>query len=171
MKTLLRNGHRTMELRQRQDCGASDTVMDFGSPDLALIFLRKCKLDPSSMALLRRFAAYSSGLPSLSRMNDHQVLQILARKISDRQVKIVVSQKAAAPLQGGSGQPIPAPPQPPTSVARPAPPEPMKPIPAAVPVEETVFVPIDAATQAATLRSAAQSGAPFCEECAKARSA
>jgi len=172
MKTFLHDGTRMIELRRGQDCSASDSVIRFGSPDLALLFLRKCK-NNGSMALLRRFAAYSAGLSTLSRMNDHQVLQLLARKISDQQIKIVVSQKAASSFKGGSGQPLPTelPPLPPPSVARPAPLEPVKPIPAPPPIEEAVFVPVDAAMQAATLKSAAQSGVPFCEECAKARSA
>lgn len=173
MKTLLHDGQRMIELRRRQDCSASDSVMNFGSPDLALLFLRKCKSDPGSMALLRRFVAYHSDQASLKRMSDHQVLQLLARNISDRQVKVVLH-KGSAPLKGGSAPPPipkPAPPQPKASVARPAPLEPIKPVAAPPPIEEAVFASVDAAAQAATLKSAAQSGAPFCEECAKARSA
>ncbi|WDT81767.1 MAG: hypothetical protein MPW14_08655 [Candidatus Manganitrophus sp.] len=130
MKTLLHDGQRMIELRRRQDCSASDSVMNFGSPDLALLFLRKCKSDPGSMALLRRFVAYHSDQAALKRMSDHQVLQLLARNISDRQVKVVLH-KGSAPSRGGSAQPPipkPAPPQPKASVARPAPLEPIKPV-------------------------------------------
>lgn len=173
MKTLLHDGQRMIELRRRHEGGPSDSVMNFGTPDLALLFLLKFKSDLSGMALLRRFAAYNSGQPSLSRISDHQVLKILARSISDRQIQVVLH-KGSAPFRGGSGQPSipkPAPPQPKATAARPAPPEPIKTVAAPLPMEEAVFASVDVAAQAATLKSAAQSGAPFCEECAKAQSA
>ncbi len=172
MKTLLRDGHRTVELCRWQDCSASDAVMNLGGLDFALLFLQKFKVDPSSMALLRRFTAYQSDFMSLSKMNDHQVLQLLAHKISNQQIKIVLH-KTRSSFKGGSGQAVLAPPtpQPRPSVARPAPLEPVEPITAPPPIEEAVFAAVDPAAQAATLKSAAQSGAPFCEECAKARSA
>ncbi len=173
MKTLLHTGRQTIELRRRHDCSASDSVMTFGSPDLALLFLLKFKSDLSGMALLRRFAAYSGGQTSLSRMSDHQLLKLLAAGISNQQIQVVLH-KGSAPLTGGAGQPAPPStptPQPRASVTRPAPLESIKPVTAPPPIEETILAAVDPAAQAATLRSAAQSGAPFCEECAKARSA
>ena len=139
--------------------------------------------DPMAMAALRRLSLAHAGGAELNLLDDHDVLSVLCRAVvggrlwlrgmaatSAAETPDAATSKpegfgvAAAPPAGGAPSP-PAPAPTPSSRA-PAPMAP--PPPPAAPPPPDAPPDLDNAAQAATLREAARTGVPFCEECAKA---
>lgn len=164
------------------ECEGCESLFANRDATLARLALTPALLHPGAMASLRRFAVVLAGGAALDRLDDHAVLAVLGEAVATGRLHLCRSQAGAEASAEGSpespvdfgvaskqteitGAPAPAPPAP-RMAAAPRPPPPPPPAPPADAAPE-----IDAAAQAATLREAARSGVPFCEECERARAA
>jgi hypothetical protein len=125
--------------------------------------LRELLNDAAAMARIRRLLIEDS-FQDLVGWSDHDVIDLLARRVVSGRLTIVSSDARRPPAIPAATRlvtapaPAPAPVQARTSAPAPRP-EPQAPAPA---------IP-NAAAQAAALSEAARDGTPFCEECAKYR--
>lgn len=153
-------------------CEAKSETWTPAGRHTALVWLRQFKGDPASMSGLRSMvhALHPATLPP-GFSNDEQVLEALSGLLSSGVLHVhsvpppVTGYRdpayVAAPAQAAPATRRPAPSQSSSSTA---------PVRAAEEAD-TFSSATDAAATAAVLRSAAESGVPFCEECAKAAAA
>ena len=126
----------------------------------ALNLLRRSKSDVWAQASLRSLVSNRSAPTTLTRLNDDQILEIVADLIASGELILVRTGEHAAGRVGDTalaGTPKSAPSPPPAP--RPA----SQSTPAPAPIDPKVFpANINAAAQAAANQQAAQQGAPFC---------
>lgn len=129
----------------------------------ALLFLRE-RITPGDLRTLRALLTHENALTG--RLDDAAVLRLVAHRLCARTLKATLwherrysfVERAALWQPARVELPAPAP-----RVA-----EPSAELQAAVPEKaETLPADVDAAAQAETLRTAARTGAPFCEICRK----
>ena len=193
MSRFLRSTGRRIEILRWYECGPEDTFMEFHDRFFALSFLRNLMSDPLNMVTLRSaLADILQDTEETSRMMDHEILEQLAAQIARGYVRLVVREGEALQVsdEGGSWSgsqetteaegastetqtaereeteaPVTEAPteiQPVTPIERSesareaAPQQPSE-------EEESLVPEAAAASQAAVLAVAAESGAPFCE--------
>lgn len=137
-----------------------DSIHRASTPEHALQFLERFKNDAVAMAGLRRLLGEREWLCDASRMTDDHVLATVARLMSAGELLAGLEWKSrvSAPRSEEAVAPVPAGAQPQSR-------------PEEEPEGETFAGDHDGATQAGALRAAAESGVPFCEECARAAAA
>jgi hypothetical protein len=134
-----------------------DSAFLFGDAERALQFLGQFKSDAAAMADLRRLLGERDWLASPGRLSDDEVLAAVARLLGSGELVAAVEWKPriSAPQLPDSAPEAPAP-------SRESSPQQEQ--------ESDTFGPgHDGAQQAAALVAASQSGAPFCEECERAK--
>ena len=118
--------------------------------------------DDARMAARRSQALKLADGTDWSRCSDHEVVAQLAAAVAARHLAAAIAptklMRMASPRVAAPGS---SPPAAPASSPRAA--------PAAAPAaDDSTFLSLDVAAMVATLRQAAETGAPFCEECARA---
>lgn len=158
-------------------CGELGGARNFADRKAAAFWLMQFKSDLSAMANFRTLAASSSDAgPALIRSNDNEVLKILS-SLLDRGILHAHSLPAPATAfrfgqsSAVSGKETPAARSPNTSQRASTQPQPSTAPQKLAEEDDTFSYTTDGAATAAVLRSAAASGVPFCEECAKAAAA
>ena len=131
-----------------------DTAYLFSDPERAIQFMAGFKGDPGAMAGLRRLLDERDWLYQTSRMNDDAVIKAVAELLGKGELVAGVEWKPrlSAPPQPEAAAPAAGPSAPSSTQEEPDP---------------NTFNDNDGAAQAAALINAAQSGVPFCEECAR----
>jgi hypothetical protein len=143
-----------------------------GRSDLALEWLRRFQKDRMVMSELRAQLSRAGLDAQLGSADDNRVLQEVAVRLSSGEFQVCA--ESSHPFQTAVASVTPTDPEaeaaaeilnaPPAPTPTPAP----KPEPAPAP---TLAGDADAAMIAEVLKQAAQTGAPFCEECQKAKQA
>ncbi len=127
----------------------------------ARITLTEAIGDDAVLGRLRSTARSLAEGTDLSRLDEHQLIELLTPLLADGWLNLGLHKPLAYQLV-----PVAAP------VSAPAAPAPASPRPAAAappdPVDSTFGSSLDVAAMVAVLKAAAASGVPFCEECAKA---
>lgn len=176
MRVCICQSPQRMEVRARHDGASADryeSVVQLRHPDEAQSFLRRHCTRPSALGELRQLAGDLRH--GASAQSDEEVLASVGRQLANGRL-ILVSGAASPPATGGgvdagAAPPPSAAPRRPPTVAPSAALPPPRPAPAPAPVAAAPeeFADVAQDTQAATLEQAAQSGAPFCEVCEKAK--
>ncbi len=193
MSRFLRSTGRRIEILRWYECGPEDTFMEFHDRFFALSFLRSLMTDPLNMVTLRSaLVDILQDTEDTSRLMDHEILEQLAGQIARGYIRLVLREGEALQTSGGGGSwsgsqetseaegastetqtadreetdagvtEAPTETQPVTPIERSepareaAPPQPSE-------EEESLVPEAAAASQAAVLATAAESGAPFCE--------
>ncbi|MEM1126096.1 MAG: hypothetical protein AAGI71_05540 [Bacteroidota bacterium] len=135
-------------------------------PDALARLRRLCARHPHNMMVLRRMLAQEGHGRGVERMTEAEVIRHVATLLGRGVLQLgTLSRLRARGSSGGSSPPEAPPPEEipeePTLEPAAAPPP-----PAPAPIDEEE---LDALVQAAALRAAAQSGAPFCERCERER--
>ena len=132
--------------------------------DLALHWLRQFQSNASTMAELQNLLGITV-TGSYAPTDPQLILQQIADKMASGEIQVCAEICGPVALIDTTGIATEEA-EPDLSKIKPTPAPAPKPAPA--PVESTLDPDNDAAAQAQVLKDAAQSGAPFCEECAKA---
>ena len=152
-------------------CDASGDLQEFADHSSALSWLRQTISDSPTMATLRSLASeHESAGVAVRQMSDDRVLEHVSWLL--RQGVLHVH---SIPAPATAWRIVQVEQASPSAVSRPvispkstsAPP----PVPKQIEEPDTFSSQTDAAATAAVLRSAAEDGVPFCEECAKAAAA
>lgn len=151
-------------------CSSCDSPVRAGDDSAARHWLGRHIGDAVAMAGLRQWAATAGLLAAPATADDQALADCLAAAIGSGALR--VCGPASTPklynlaiLRAPAASAAPA-----TAASPPAQPRPTA-AAAATPAESTFSAGLDSAEMAAALVRAAQDGAPFCEECAKAASA
>ena len=193
MSRFLRSTGRRIEILRWYECGPEDTFMEFHDRFFALSFLRNLMSDPLNMVTLRSaLADILQDTEDTSRMMDHEILEQLAGQIARGYVRLVVREGEALQVSGAGGswsgsqetteaegastetqtaereETDAAVTEAPAEIQPVTPTERREPAREAAPQqpseeEESLVPEAAAASQAAVLAVAAESGAPFCE--------
>ncbi|HWQ56778.1 MAG TPA: hypothetical protein VN442_24035 [Bryobacteraceae bacterium] len=134
-----------------------DSSQRVGTPERAAHMLGWLRGDPACLTGVRRLLAQRDWQFVVWRMNDDQVLATVSRLMSTGELLASVDWKnrISVPEVGEEGEPAPSGAQPPASSRE-------------QPDENTFGNDHDGGAQAGALGAAAESGVPFCEECARA---
>ena len=192
MSRFLRSTGQRIEILRWYECGPEDTFVEFHDRLFALGFLRSLMSDPLNMVTLRSaLVDILQDTEDTSRLMDHEILEQLAGQIARGYVRLVMREGEALQTSGGGGSwsgsretteaeaassetqtadseetgagvtesPTETRPVTPTERREPA-----REAATQQPSEDEPLVPeATAASQAAMLAAAAESGAPFCE--------
>ncbi len=152
MRKTLRKGMHEYKVVRGHEAGSEDNLMEFYGKASARGFLQGLMGDHSNMMTMRQILRESALQQNISRLNDQEIIGQLAVQVATGQVRIVEEHYDAP---SGTYEPfVEAAPGPgPTSAPRA---EPVQ------PVEKKVDPALVA--QAATMKMAAQSGTPLCEQ-------
>lgn len=154
-----------------QRCRESDRPWRFSDRQAASSWLKQFRPDPHFMASLRAvLSEHGHAGARFWRSSDEEALQALSWLLSSG---VLHAHRVPAPAtRGRSAATASASPQAAASSPKPTASRTSSASPPPTPVAEadTFSAQTDAAATAAVLRSAAASGVPFCEECAKAAS-
>ena len=149
MRFTLRSGPQEIEIVSRED------FLELHDRDMTMEYLRQFLDDPVNRGVLRQSLAEGGLQVGAHRFEDEDLLVVLAHRLLSGELKA---------LRRRQDQPVPPPQE--TAEATPrelettsAPPASSSP----TPPEEEVPPEVDQVAQAATLESAAESGAPLCE--------
>ena len=144
------------------------TQVTLGDSVSAQLFLSEATGDDGAQVRLRCTALAMADGTDLSRLDEQQLVDLLAPWLADGWLHIGSSKPAvyqlvpvSAPAAAAALSTAPAPA--PASAPRPA-----APSPSPAPVDSTFAPNLDIEAMVAALRAAAQTGVPFCEECARA---
>lgn len=150
MRFTLRSGPQEIEIVPREE------LLELNGASDALDYLRPFLEDPHNREVLRRSLAEGGMRVGGHRFDDEDLLVVLAHRIASGELKVLLRR---------ADQPIPPPAV--TAEATPREAAQTSPPPASSPpreeAEESPAEEIEQAAQAATLVSAADSGAPLCE--------
>jgi hypothetical protein len=155
VRKTLRKGMHEYQIVRGHGAGSQDNFMEFYGRSSARSFLQGLMGDHSNMMTMRQILRESALQQNLSRLNDQEIIGQLAVQVATGQVRIV-EEHYDAPSWTYEPFVEAAPGPGPTSASRAKPAEPVQ------PVEKKVDPALVA--QAATMKEAAQSGAPFCEQ-------
>ena len=137
-------------------------------PELATVGLAAAAGDDAEMAALRVSALTLADGQDWSRYGDHEVIAQMAAALTQARWITGAPTKATlyrlAPVLAPQAAPAPAPAPAPSPRAAPA-------AASSTAAETTFSAALDPTAMVAALRQAAQSGVPFCEECARAAAA
>lgn len=135
------------------------SVHPFGDAAQALQFLGSFKTDAAAMAHLRRLVSQRCEMGDVSRVSDDRILEQVAALLGSGELLAGYQWHEPIQLPGEGGEeapPAPAAAPPPQARERQEP-------------DPPTFGPLhDGAGQSQGLLAAAESGVPFCEECARA---
>jgi hypothetical protein len=162
MKLRLEDGFREIDIVARRD------LVEFHSEELAAAFFRRLLGEPANRIAMRRALSEEMGAGDLLRRSDEEVARWLARKVVFGDLRILahdLPQRSAPAAADGAGEATPRQAEQAAKAEQSASPALAQPAPAPVSEEETdpLLADTDQAAQAATLQSAAESGAPLCE--------
>ena len=167
MKRVIRRGSHRIEILKWYECGPDNTCMEFDSPVSAFTFL--CGFTPNhfNMLTLRNVLADGLYCADIFRATDHEICQQVACQIAHAYIKLVPTAEkiARASFLGVTTSRSTTEDTDATQTAVPEAPQTYTPTQTPEETEpEPDLVPAGAAaTQAATMTQAAESGAPFCE--------
>jgi len=174
----LHSGFHRIEILKWYECEPTDEFIVFWDTFSAYSFLRKFVHETFNMKILRNVVAETAyATTSIYRLGDDEIVQRLAWKIARGEIRLVSRQLKERLIISPAEEEeelAPAREEPVAAVVETAAPiETPVPVPEPVielPVEPVVVEPptdyVEA--QAATLKDAAESGAPFCENCEQA---
>lgn len=158
------------EFHAWHECQAEDDPRLHADRHATLLWLRQFRQDPTAMAGLRSVLhAHSPFTLPLGHSSDEQVFAALSRLLSSGVLHVHRVAPPATNFPGAGRETAPAEAAP--AARRPAQSSTAATSPAAAEEANTFSSATDAAATAAVLRSASESGVPFCEECAKAAAA
>ncbi len=153
MKKYIGWGYHRYEIITWQDASTGRESLRFASRLSAISFLNKFRQDITSMRAMRETTYGNPLFSGIYRINDNHIIQSLADMIINGYISIVAPLKIEKPIQlpaVARTAPVAAPPR------RATPPPPIKPA--------TVSVDPGLIAQAETLKIAAESGTPLCEQ-------
>jgi len=96
LRRTLHNDIRKIQILKRCECEPSDTIIDFWDTTSALNFLCRFMREPFDMAILRSALAQAPSNISISRMSDHEVLELLSWQITKGYLKLVIEKEEVA---------------------------------------------------------------------------
>lgn len=167
MRYFYRFGRRR-SVSRRSELTEEKSSLKFTDQTNALIFLRRVAFGGRNTQVFRQVLHAENVGAVLHQLDDHRVLEHLARMLCTGQIKVhEVGARKREVGGGASGQQAEFD-RKPRKEPRPMP-QPKRPVerPAAPPAHPKQ--PINIEAQVASLKAAAISGAPFCEKCERAR--
>jgi hypothetical protein len=152
------------EICRSAELRSGDRLLHATDESAARDLLRGLLSDAAAMARIRRLLLEDS-FRDLSTSSDHEVIDVLARRVASGRLRVVSSEAQRPPAIPAVKVPVitEAPPPAPERTRAPAPPPPEAKAPAPAPAT------VGMTAQAEALTLAARDGTPFCEECAKYR--
>ncbi len=155
MKKIIGWGHQRYEIIPWQDADVGSESIEFSSRLSAKNFLNRFLHDTAGMQAMREILYGDFLLSGISQSNDNDIIQHLADRIISGHIKIISPKKIEGPRQAtavAGKEPVLTP----VSAIKKRTDAPLKPLPASV---DPALI-----AQAETLKMAAVSGTPFCEQ-------
>ncbi|MFT6605714.1 MAG: hypothetical protein ACJA2X_000890 [Halocynthiibacter sp.] len=164
---------RHLTIAHRSEQSGDKEAIRFSDQYSALSFLRNARLGGTNMSIFRDMLRSAQTDALLHQFDDHNILERLSRLLCSGGICLYEDGIENSPLAAHEQRPRmsgsvagPAPePAAPRREPRAAPPPPPRPEPAPKAIEPDM----DIEQQIASLKAAAESGAPFCEKCERAR--